>query len=120
MLAYLWAAPGSLIGLLLSLGFARRYRRGGVIVAEGARWPARLGWHYRAITFGHVVLCCDRIDARLMAHELAHVRQWERWGPVLLIAYPLASLTARLRGGHAHRDNPFEIAARAEAEEHPG
>lgn len=84
----------------------------GVILAEGARWPGRLGWSYRAITLGHVVLSVDEIDERTLAHELVHVRQFERWGPLLTILYPLASLGALLRGQHHYRDNLFEVQAR--------
>lgn len=77
-------------------------------------WPRRVGWRYRAITFGHVVLCVDDADDRLMRHERAHVRQFERWGIFLLPAYLGASLWALVRGRHHYRDNLFEIAARHE------
>ena len=108
----MWASPWSLIGLLLAPFFDRRSFRAGVLWCEGARWPKRLGWRYRAITFGHVVLCVDRIDDRIQNHELEHVRQYERWGPFFIPAYLAASLTAASRGGHPYRDNPFEAAAR--------
>jgi hypothetical protein len=98
--------------LLLAPFFDRRRFVHSVLLCEGARWPRKLGWRYRAITFGHVVLAVDELDDRLMRHELAHVRQYETWGLFLLPAYALASLWVRLRGGHAHRDNPFEVAAR--------
>jgi hypothetical protein len=109
---YLWAAPFSLVGAFLSLFFDRRYATGGVLVAEGARWPRRLGWRYRAITLGHVVLCVDALDPATMEHELVHVRQFERWGPLFLVAYPTASVSAIARGRHHYRDNRFEIEAR--------
>jgi hypothetical protein len=72
----------------------------------------RLGWRYRAITFGHVVLSVDELDEITMRHELEHVRQYERWGPIYLPAYLAASVRALLRGEHHYRDNTFEIAAR--------
>ena len=90
------------------------------MLCEGASWPRRLGWRYRAITFGHVVLCVDKIDERTFEHELVHVRQYERWGPFFVPAYFVASAVARSRGGHAYRDNRFEAAARVTAEEPPG
>jgi regulator of nucleoside diphosphate kinase len=69
-----------------------------------------------AITFGHVVLGRSAGDLeRLRAHEHAHVAQYERWGPLFLIAYPLASLLALLRTGRPYHDNCFEVAARAAA-----
>ena len=41
-------------------------------------------------------------------HELVHVRQYERWGPVFIPAYLLSSLCLWLRGRDAYFDNPFE------------
>jgi hypothetical protein len=111
LLRYLWAGPWSLIGLVLSCFFDRTSSRGGVLVGEGARWPRRLGWRYRAITFGHVVLSVDPLDEDTFRHELVHVRQYERWGPLFVPAYLAASLVAVARGGHHYRDNAFELAA---------
>jgi hypothetical protein len=100
------------VGLALARGFASRRVINGVLVCEGASWPARLGWHYRAITFGHVILCVDRIDERTLRHEMAHVRQYETWGPLFVPAYLVAGLQAMGEGGHYYRDNRFEVAAR--------
>ena len=108
----LWSAPGSLIGLMLAPFFRRRSFRRGVLLCEGASWPRRLGWRYRAITFGHVVLCVDELDDPTFEHELMHVRQYERWGPMFIPAYLVAALGARARGRHPYRDNRFERAAR--------
>ena len=102
--------------MLLAPFFERRRVIDGVLWCEGAAWPRRLGWHYRAITFGHVVLCVDTVDPDLIAHELVHVRQYERWGPLFIPAYLFASLKAMVRGGRAHTDNAFEIAARNKSE----
>jgi hypothetical protein len=107
-----WAGPWTLLGLLLAPFFRKRRRKRDFLLCEGAAWPRRLGWNYRAITFGHVVLCIDDADPGVLAHELEHVRQYERWGPLLVPAYLVASVLAVLRGGHAHRDNVFEAAAR--------
>lgn len=91
----------------------------GVLEASGG-WPARLlrtGFPFSgpvaAITLGHVVLGTspDALDAT-RTHERAHVRQFERWGVMLLVLYPLAGLAAWLRGGDPYRDNCFERAAR--------
>ena len=113
LLRYLWALPWSLVGTVLAPFFSRRYVVRGVLLAEGARWPRRLGWRYRAITLGHVVLSVDDLDLDTLGHELVHVRQYERWGPLFVPAYALASLRMMLRGKHHYRDNPFEVAARA-------
>lgn len=121
---YLWALPVTLLGVLAVL-VARSsggsvHRVDGVLEASGG-WPARLlRWGFpfsgavAAITLGHVVLgvSADALDAT-RAHERAHVRQFERWGVLLLVLYPLAGLIAWLRGGHPYRDNVFEREARA-------
>ena len=108
----LWAGIWSLAGLLLAPFFRRRSICRGVLLCEGASWPRRLGWRYRAITFGHVVLGVDELDPATLDHELVHVRQYERWGPLFVPAYLGAAVVARLRGGNAYRDNAFEVAAR--------
>jgi hypothetical protein len=107
-----WASPGTLLGLILAPFFRRRSFVRQVIVCEGASWVGRLGWRYRAMTLGHVVLCVDDIDADVLGHELVHVCQWERWGPAFVLAYPLAALAAFARGKHQYRDNHFEVEAR--------
>ena len=93
--------------------FRKRRWTNGIVLAEGASWPRRLGWRYRAITFGHVILCVDHADERLLAHEMVHVRQYERWGPLFIPVYLAASGFAKARGGRAYADNPFELAARS-------
>ena len=61
------------------------------------------------MTLGHVVLgrSLGALDDT-RAHERVHVRQCERWGPLFLPAYGLASLAAALRGRNAYLDNRFE------------
>jgi hypothetical protein len=62
-----------------------------------------------AITFGHVVLGCDRETLRLTrAHERVHVRQYERWGPAFIPAYLCASVWGLLTGSGAYAGNVFE------------
>lgn len=114
---YLWAAPASLVGAALTPFFERRFVTRGVVLAEGARWPGKLGWPFRAIALGHVVLAVDEVDPQTMEHELTHVAQFERWGPLMFAAYPAASVAALARGGHFYRDNLFEIEARRGPEE---
>ena len=119
----IWASPNTLLGLvLLPLawpGGGRVRRVAGVLEASGgalawllARLPVPGG--AAAMTLGHVVLGRDEgCLERTRVHERAHVRQAERWGPLFLPAYGLASLWAWVRGGHAYLDNAFERAARA-------
>jgi hypothetical protein len=107
-----WALLGSILGLLIAPFFKSRRVVEGAMVCEGAAWPRKLGFRHRAITLGQVVLCIDDLDEKTLAHELVHVAQWERWGIAFLPAYLVASLRARLRGGHYYRDNAFEVQAR--------
>ncbi len=115
LVRYVWAGPASAIGLLFAPFFRRRRVRQGVLLCEEAAWPRRIGWRYRAITFGHVVLSVDELDVATFEHELVHVRQYEAWGVLFFPAYAAASLVAVLRGGHLYRDNVFEKAARRDA-----
>lgn len=124
LLVYVWPLPATLIGLLLAL-LARasggEWRRvAGVLEASGG-WPARVlraglpfSGRVAAITLGHVVLGDSQSDLdATRVHERAHVRQFERWGGLMLMLYPLASLFAWIRGGDPYRDNRFEREARA-------
>lgn len=119
---YFWAAPASLIGLLLALTLVGRKNRlhwhSGVL--EGTDGvPGWLLTHLplvgpvEAITLGHVVLARSK-HALIVTrrHERVHVAQFERWGGLLLLAYPLASLWAWMQGKRPYLDNVFEIEAR--------
>ena len=118
---YLWAGPCTLVGLalwlpLLIAGAKARVVDGVVEIAprDPARWRRWLP--FTAICFGHCVFGLTGKDLdRLRRHEHAHVRQYERWGPLFFLAYPIASLVAWRRGGHFYRDNAFEVEAREAA-----
>ena len=119
VLAVVWASPTTLIGLLfLSVGVAtggRAARVRGVLEAHGGwlRWaltrlPVGRGGA-AAVTLGHVVLATSAAAlAATRTHERAHVAQCERWGPLFLPAYAIASLSALARGADAYRGNRFE------------
>ncbi len=121
---YLWALPVTFLGLLIVL-MARnsggvQQRVDGVLEAAGG-WPARLLLHgfpfsgpVAAITLGHVVVGVS-LDAleQTRVHERVHVRQFERWGVLMVLLYPLAGVIAALRGGNPYIDNVFEREARA-------
>jgi hypothetical protein len=120
---YTWAGPATLLGLAvaavaLACGARGRSERGVLEVCGGrlATWLARLPGvrHFEAVTLGHVVLADSRQALeRQRAHERAHVRQFERWGVLLLPLYVTAAAVEVLRGRHPHRDNLFERQARA-------
>jgi len=119
--ALLWAAPCSALGLalgaaVLAAGGSARRADGAVEIglrsaqASVPRWAAR--WPFAAITLGHVILGqSHEWLAACREHEHVHVRQYERWGAVFLLAYPLASAVALLRGQCPYRGNLFERAA---------
>jgi hypothetical protein len=68
-----------------------------------------LGGGALAITFGHVVLARDaRALSDTRAHERAHVRQCEVWGPAFIPAYLAASLWGAITGRGAYAGNRFE------------
>lgn len=118
-LAYVWASPTTTLGLvfapvaLLSGGGVQLVAGVVEIYGGGVAWLLRhatlLPGGASAMTLGHAVLGVDRLALELTRdHERVHVRQAERWGPLFVPAYLLASLIARLRGGDAYRDNRFE------------
>jgi hypothetical protein len=116
LLAVLWAAPLTLVGLALGVlgrGRPRWSEEFGCLVFEGVRGPsgralAAVGAGANAL--GHVVLSrFEHTPERLLAHEAAHVRQAERLGPLLIPAY----LLWQARYGYRH--NPVERAARLRA-----
>jgi hypothetical protein len=117
-LAYAWAGPNTLLGLLaailmLLLGARIRVVSGTCEVAGGAAGRAfvRLPpcWRFRAMTLGHVILGVSHADLALVrAHEQVHVRQYECWGPFFLPAYLLSSAWQLIAGRRAYLDNFFE------------
>jgi hypothetical protein len=114
-LAYVWASPNTILGLLLGLFCFQRPRvLHGVLLFDGTpRGFTRVLHVFRrsAITFGHVVLSNRPVTGRLLAHELHHVWQYEALGPVYLPIYLLVWVFT------GYRRHPFEMAAKlAEAE----
>ncbi|HYF55626.1 MAG TPA: hypothetical protein VEA41_15345 [Salinarimonas sp.] len=74
-----------------------------------------MGRRLVARTMGWVVIQYHPVTGPTEDHELHHVKQCMLWGPFIIIAYPLASLWAYLKGGDAYSDNWFEKAARRAA-----
>jgi hypothetical protein len=110
LLAYVWASPNTLIGLVFGL-FAFQLPRvaHGILVFD--RHPrgfvsALSLFRRSAITYGHVVLANRRVAGSLLVHELHHVRQYERLGPLYLPLYVLIWIFM------GYRRHPFEEAAR--------
>jgi hypothetical protein len=110
---YVWAAPLTATGVLLgALSRTRPHVREGVLLFTEARGLGgrMLRWRgFEAATLGHTVITAREPSERLLRHELVHVRQAERLGPVFVPLY----LAGLLRYGY--RRNPFERAAYAVA-----
>jgi hypothetical protein len=112
----LWAMP--LVWLNLLGGGLARFR-GGCLETSGpvsnallSRFPiGPLG--AAALTVGHIVLGRDSRTLELCrAHELVHVRQFERLGIFLPALYFLSMAWLHLTGRDGYQDNPFEREAR--------
>jgi hypothetical protein len=97
----LWASPWTLLGLMLGVAgllSGGSVRRGpGIVEFHGGA----VGWLLRrlpaepfAMTLGHTVLglTAESLDLA-QPHELVHVRQYERWGPLFYSS--LSDLLAR-------------------------
>ena len=123
-LVYAWAFPTTSVGLvatglaLVSGGRARLVQ--GVLEVHGgfASWALRrlvpLPGGATAMTLGHVVIARDpEAHTNTRAHERIHVRQCERWGPLFIPAYLLASAVLWCRGRDFYEENPFEREAYA-------
>jgi hypothetical protein len=114
----MWALPWTLLGMVLGLvalasgGGGQRVGRvlefhGGLLNRLLRRVPIAGG--AAAMTLGHVVIARTQADLdHSRRHELVHVRQYERWGPLFVPAYLAASAWQWLHGRNAYLDNPFE------------
>lgn len=109
-LAYAWASPNTILGLALGLlSFQRPHVARGVVLFDrrvrGFVWALHL-FRRSAVTYGHVVLADRAVEGRLLVHELHHVRQYERLGPLYIPLYVAIWVFTGYRG------HPFEEAAR--------
>ena len=126
---YAWAAPCTVLGLwfaafALLVGGRVRWVCGVLEVSwrrdedVAPRWERLLS--FRAITFGHVVIGASPAQvAALRDHERVHVRQYERWGVMLFLAYPISSLVQLVSGRRPYWDNCFEVEAYAVPQNDP-
>jgi hypothetical protein len=126
-----WRAPGDAMGRAVLAGCGVP-ADGATVAVPGAGEATlvadpRLGRYLDAAplrpyapTLGGYVLSREPIPPPIVRHELVHVRQWARLGPLYLPLYGAASLRAMLAGGDRYRDNAFEVAARAAEPERVG
>ena len=121
LLRIVWALPWTALGLLMGLvalatggGWQRVGRvlefHGGLLERLLRRVPIAGG--AAAMTLGHVVIARTKADLdHSRRHELVHVAQYERWGPLFVPAYLACSAWLWLRGFDSYLDNPFEVEA---------
>ena len=91
-----------------------------VVVLRGTLIPRLGGWlsgmrtPAAAVTLGNAIVVHPDVPltARLLRHELAHVKQW-RNDPLF---FPLRYVLSHMK--HGYHDNPYEVEARA-AEQNP-
>ena len=78
------------------------------------------GW--TAITIGRRIFAWRPLDDVELAHELEHVRQWQRYGLRFIPRYLRESSRAAKAGGDRYHDNQFEREAKqaGEAARKPG
>lgn len=125
ILVILWACPYSLVGIVVGLfgilsGGGGRIRHGAIEFWGGSTaWIVRHlppGPTTQGLTLGHVVLgqTSEGLDG-CAEHERVHVRQFERWGPLMGPAYLTASAWLWAIGKDSYYDNPFERQAYREA-----
>jgi hypothetical protein len=116
-LAAIWASPLTTVGLLMAVAAGRCPRwsaEHGCWIVEGVRGPSEVALRTvgaEANAIGQVVLSRSTTSSRsLLAHEAVHVRQAERFGPLLFPLY----LWLGARYGYRH--HPLERAARLGAQ----
>ena len=125
LIRYAWVSPATAVGLLFSViafsaGATPRVVNG-VIEVAGGRLQSLLSLlppcaRFAAITFGHVVIGLDHpLLSSVRAHELVHVRQYERWGVFFFPLYIASSIAQLIRGRHPYLDNAFEREAHAKS-----
>lgn len=105
-----WAAPLTLLGLWAGLASGQRPRvhEGALLFTgvEGVAGPALRRRRVAAVVLGQAIVCSGEPSPALLAHELAHVRQAERLGPLFALAY------LGLLAVYGYARHPLERAAR--------
>jgi hypothetical protein len=111
VLAYAWAAPMTLGGLLAGIASGARPRpyRGALLFAGARGLPGRFLRRrgFSAFAIGHTIVAVHPEPSEaLLAHELVHVRQAERLGGLM------APLYLVLHAVYGYARHPMERAAR--------
>ena len=123
LVAIVWALPWTYLGIALGLAgllTGGGGQRAGKVLEFYGGWldwlllQAPIEGGASALTLGHAVLARTAGDLdRARAHELIHVAQYERWGPLLVPAYLVCCGWLWMRGRDPYWENPFEQEAYA-------
>lgn len=108
---FVWCLPLTLAGLVAGLWFRAtdwKFRNGIFVIGV-----PRLHSNYVGMALGCCVLLTPRATPVTILHESRHVFDCLILGPIMPLAYGLASAVAVIMGGDAYRDNWFEKRARA-------
>lgn len=105
-MAKMVGGPGVPSPVPLPAGVTLRHSR---LVPRVAGWLSGMREPAAAVTLGRTILVNPsvRLTGRLIHHELAHVRQWERSPRV----FPFHYIASHIR--HGYGENPYEAEARA-------
>lgn len=126
MIGFIWALPLTVVGLIVALvtGCERVHLRIPASTSEARTYLASDWLRKRffggkrnigAFTIGCVILFRgwqDASDSKLVRHELVHVKQGQRWGPLLPLVQLWAMTRAVLEEGDFYEDNFLEREAR--------
>lgn len=117
-----WRWPNDALGRLAAAtvrGARRREIRGASIVEDPRfdRLFRLVPNHPTAMTFGSTVVARRHLDEATVSHELTHVDQYGRFGPLFLPLYLLGAAWGLLRHRESYVGNPFEKQAMRAAEE---
>jgi hypothetical protein len=120
------ALPGDALGMAVMRGCGveapTRIVQSGDVTAVMVEDPRVERWFrahpmpVQAQTLGRYILARGPVPPDILAHEVEHIRQWSRFGPLYLPAYFGSSAAAWLQGRRFYWDNAFEAAARRRAE----
>ncbi|MFN2484996.1 MAG: hypothetical protein ABR509_08775 [Candidatus Limnocylindria bacterium] len=87
---------------------------GGALLFEDDRYDRLfrlIPTHPTAMTFGSTIVARRSLDEATVVHELTHVDQYRRFGPLYLALYVLGAAWGQLRHGDLYHGNPFEARA---------
>jgi hypothetical protein len=109
-----WSVWGMAVGILGLLTGGGVRRRGPILEFWGGMLPLFLKYFpfiagSPVATFGHVVVGrSERYLDACRPHQLVHVKQYERWGPLFVPTYLTLGLAMWCCGKRPYYDNPFE------------